>query len=229
MKATQSNVKFAENGTHTLVSILAGSKGLVTVWESDSQLVLFSDPVTAGSFWAPAIPSEQSSSPLKNFWQFGTNTTALIGGPYLVRNATLSSSGELALRGDLNASTILTVIAAPEVKSVSWNGVDVPTDFAGNSNSNVIRTGQLSLSQEATGITVPELTNWKFADSLPEVQSGFSDEDWVVADHTTTNITTKPKFGDGRILYGKLCLCSDSSVRSLTPSRMRLWLVRDYA
>lgn len=95
VRATQSNVKFAKNGTNTVVSILAGSKGLVTIWESESQLVLFSDPVTAGSFWAPAIASEHSSSPLKSFWQFGTNTTALIGGPYLVRNATISGSSTL--------------------------------------------------------------------------------------------------------------------------------------
>ena len=216
VRSASSTVKFTEKNGHTLVSVLAGSKGLVTIWESESQIVLFSDPVTAGSFWAPAIPSEQSSSPLKNFWQFGTNTTALIGGPYLVRNATLSRSGELALRGDLNASTLLTVIASPEVRSVSWNGFRVPTDFVGSSRSGVIRTGHLSLSKEASGITVPKLTNWKFADSLPEVQSGFSDEKWVVADHTTTNITAKPKFGDGRILYGTFITTQSAVFRVLT-------------
>ena len=83
-----------------------------------------------------------------------TNTTALIGGPYLVRNATLSRSGELALRGDLNASTLLTVIASPEVRSVSWNGFHVPTDFVRSSRSAVIRTGHLSLSTSLLGLDV---------------------------------------------------------------------------
>ena len=99
---------------------------------------------------------------------------------------------------------------------MSWNGFHVPTDFVGSSRSGVIRTGHLSLSKEASGITVPKLTNWKFADSLPEVQSGFSDEKWVVADHTTTNITAKPKFGDGRILYGTFITTQSAVFRVLT-------------
>ncbi|CAL1698277.1 unnamed protein product [Somion occarium] len=202
IRPTESNVKLSKDGSSTLVSVLPGSTGLVTVWESDAQLVLFSDPVTAATFWAPVIPSTDNSTPLKNFWQFGSNTTVLVGGPYLVRNATITRSGELALRGDLNDSAILTVIAPPSVKSVSWNGVRVPTDFTGNSGSRAIRTGHLSLSSDIESITPPTLTDWKFADSLPEIKPGFSDADWIVANHTTTNITTKPIFGDGRILYG---------------------------
>ena len=56
----------------------------------------------------------------------------------------------------------------------------------------------------------------RHADSLPEVQSGFSDEKWVVADHTTTNITAKPKFGDGRILYGTFITTQSAVFRVLT-------------
>ena len=51
-------------------------------------------------------------------------------------------------------------------------------------------------------IHVPSLTGWKFQDSLPEVKDGFDDSRWVTADHTATNITQKPLFGDGRVLYG---------------------------
>ncbi|KAI0070921.1 hypothetical protein K474DRAFT_1669569 [Panus rudis PR-1116 ss-1] len=201
-RSSQSNVKFSSKGGSTIVSILPGSKGLVEVFESDKQLVLFSDPVTAASFWAPVLPGE--SGDLKNFWQFGSNSTVLVGGPYLVRNATLSRSGQLALRGDLNASVPLTVIASGDVKSVSWNGVTVPVDFttASGHRSKAIRTGRLSLSRGVTDIRLPTLSDWKFKDSLPEIQDGFDDSSWVVANHTTTNITTKPHFGDGRILYG---------------------------
>lgn len=192
-----------------LVTLLPGIKGLVTIWESDSQVVMFSDPVTAATFWAPTIPSP-SSNGLKNFWQFGSNTTVLVGGPYLVRNATLSRSGQLALRGDLNSSAMLTVIGPPQIRSVTWNGELVP-DLTGLSSNaagpasvpSAILTGKLDMKVQTSGIHIPELTGWKFRDSLPEVQTGFSDAAWVVANHTTTNISPKPSFGDGRVLYGE--------------------------
>lgn len=208
VRASQSDVKFSTshvNGLTTVITVLPGVKGLITVFESDTQLVLFSDPVTAATFWAPTIPS--TSGAFKNFWQFGSNSTVLVGGPYLVRNATISRSGELALRGDLNTSAVLTVIAPSTVSSVSWNGERVPVDAAPSASgsgrkSSVIRTGRVDMTVNANSVKVPTLSNWKFADSLPEIHSSFSDADWIVADHTTTNITTKPLFGDGKVLYG---------------------------
>lgn len=63
--------------------------------------------------------------------------------------------------------------------------------------------GQLEFTLDANKtIAIPSLTKWKFKDSLPEVQADFDDSAWKVADHTTTNITQKPLFGDGRVLYG---------------------------
>ena len=175
-----------------------GSAGLVTVWESASQLVLFADPTTAATFWAPAIKSASANTVagLEAFWQFGTNTTVLVGGPYLVRNATISRD-TLALRGDLNASVPLTVVAPPEVRQVTWNGARVSMRSEG-----ALLTGRLTESASVRGASVPKLTGWKFSDSLPEVQSGFDDSSWTVANKTSTNINLKPVFGDGRVLYG---------------------------
>lgn len=62
--------------------------------------------------------------------------------------------------------------------------------------------GELGLRPAVKGVHVPQLTGWKYADSLPEVQAGFDDSKWTIANHTTTNIFLKPQFGDGRILYG---------------------------
>ena len=187
----------------TTFSIVGNVTGLVTVVDSDSQLVLYSDTDTAGTFFAPVIPSrdtEGDSGTFSNYWQFGSNSSVLVGGPYLVRNATISGS-QLQLRGDLNESIILTVFAPPEVTSVTWNGEEVePLSSANSSNGKFI--AQLSTSLSTAAIRVPQLTNWKFADSLPEIQSSFSDESWTIANHTTTNIPDKPLYGDGRVLYG---------------------------
>ncbi|KAI0632368.1 glycoside hydrolase superfamily [Trametes polyzona] len=210
VRTRSSHVRFSSSRDAkepTTVSVLAGSSGLVTIWDSDTQLVLFADPTTAATFWAPPIRQQtrETVPGFENFWQFGTNTTVLVGGPYLVRNATLEENGRtLALRGDLNTSVPLTVIAPPTVRDVTWNGQRVEglratTDARGRGG---FLTGHLNERASIKNVHVPKLTGWKFADSLPEVKPGFDDSKWVTADHTTTNISRKPLFGDGRVLFG---------------------------
>lgn len=207
-KIANSNVKLtkAKGSSETVISVLSGVSGLITVWDSNTQLVLYSDADTAGTFFAPVIPSTSTSgdaSTFKNFWSIGSNSSVLVGGPYLVRNATISGS-TLALRGDLNASVALSVVAPPSVRSITWNGQEVETNArAGSSLSSIGGfVAQLQPKVKASSVKVPTLSNWKFANSLPEIQSNFSDADWTVANHTTTNIPFPPYYGDGRILYG---------------------------
>ncbi|KIJ64658.1 glycoside hydrolase family 35 protein [Hydnomerulius pinastri MD-312] len=189
------------NGVTTL-SFLSGIEGLVTIWDSSEQLILYSDTTTAGTFWSPEIATSASGD-FANYWQFGTNTSILVGGPYLVRNATISGS-TLALRGDLNESVRLTVIAPETVKAITWNGIPIPADAtaAATLTPQGGFSAQLSPSSSAAGIVPPPLTGWKYANSLPEIQSNFSDANWTLANHTTTNIPFKPYYGDGRVLYG---------------------------
>ncbi|KAJ3543307.1 hypothetical protein NM688_g5870 [Phlebia brevispora] len=175
---------------------LTGLNPLFTHQNSTAPLVLWADSQTVATFWAPVIPS---TGDFGSFWQFGSNTTVLIGGPYLVRNATILTSGELAIRGDLNASVPLTLIIPDSVSSVSWNGEQV--DITRVQNVPGLWTGQLTLKANASAINIPTLANWKFKDSLPEVQPTFDDSIWTTADHTKTNLPA-PLFGDGRVLYG---------------------------
>ncbi|EIW59741.1 uncharacterized protein TRAVEDRAFT_37024 [Trametes versicolor FP-101664 SS1] len=211
-RAQSASVKFstspsaAARGIST-VTVLAGSTGLVTLWDSDTQLVLFADPTTAATFWAPHIATKSAGTVpgFEHFWQWGTNTTVLVGGPYLVRNASLADGGRtLALRGDLNASVPLTVIAPASVSAVTWNGARVEglrATTSARGRGGFLR-GQLAERAAVRGVQVPKLSGWQFADSLPEVAGGFDDSAWVVADHTSTNISRKPLFGDGRVLFG---------------------------
>ncbi|KAJ8691652.1 hypothetical protein PTI98_011202 [Pleurotus ostreatus] len=197
-----STVRFTTSlsSSRMTVSFLPGIEGPVTVWDSDKQLVLFSDTATAATFWAPTIAGK-ASDPLRNFWQIGTNTTILVGGPHLVRSASISGS-RLDLKGDLSESVRLSVIAPSNVRSVTWNGERVDVDVR-TSSQLTFRGGFVSTLKATTReIKIPKLGKWKFSDSLPEIRAGFSDQKWVVADHTSTNIPYKPYYGDGRILYG---------------------------
>lgn len=194
----------------TIVTLSPGSQGLVTIWDSDTQLILFADPNTAATFWSPVI-SGAASDPFRNYWSIGTNESILVGGPYLVRNASISGS-TLALRGDLNltndnpAGINLSVIAPRSVETVTWNGEHVTINAAASSalTSRGGFVGQVQAKTTLSSVSnlVPELAGWKYKDSLPEVQDGFDDSGWVLADHMTTNIPYPQYFGDGRILYG---------------------------
>ncbi|KIP02769.1 glycoside hydrolase family 35 protein [Phlebiopsis gigantea 11061_1 CR5-6] len=170
---------------------------------SGQPLVLFADTNTASTFFAPHVPSAAADVKFRNFFQFGTNETVLVGGPQLVRNATVAGH-TLALRGDLNASVPLTLLVPSAVSTVSWNGKAVavrPLAGAPSFPGAKLLSGSLTFGLGAGSIAVPALTGWKFADSLPEAAAGFDDGAWTTADHTTTNITA-PLFGDGRVLYG---------------------------
>jgi uncharacterized membrane protein len=201
-RTKNSRVKFAINSDYTCVTFAPGDSGLITVYESDTQLVLFSDPVTAATFWAPVIPGNTGGD-LDTYWQFGSNLTVLIGGPYLVRNATISNS-TLALVGDLNATVALTVVAPKSVSRVTWNGMNVDVSKSGNSS---LLTGQLTYGAETSSITLPRLDSWKYADNLPEIRQNFSDVNWVSASHVTTYLPAM-EYGDGRVLYGKSVVLS---------------------
>jgi len=202
MATSDTGLQSAE-GDFTVVSINKGVEGLVTVYDSDTQLILYADYDTATTFWQPTIASS-SSDPFANFWGLGTNESVIIGGPYLVRAAELSGN-TLQLRGDLNASegadgVTLTVIGPKSISEVTWNGQAASV----SSTNSTILTASVSLSMTSRSIDIPVLgeTGWKFADSLPEIQPDFDDSTWTIANHTETNIPDKPLYGDGRILYG---------------------------
>ncbi|PFH51224.1 glycoside hydrolase family 35 protein [Amanita thiersii Skay4041] len=201
-----SSVVFTRNsglaGDPTIVTFLSGSTGQVTVIDTDNVLVLFLDTTTAATFWAPVIAGSPDD-PLRNYWGLGTNQTVLVGGPHLVRDASISGD-TLALKGDLKTDVTLTVIAPKSIQTITWNGQAVSANVAASTTVSTHGgfVGHLQLAPSVNGVTVPKLTGWKFQDSLPEIQDAFDDNSWIVANHTTSNIPDKPRYGDGRILYG---------------------------
>jgi hypothetical protein len=107
----------------------------------------------------------------------------LVFGPYLVRNTTLTGS-TLALVGDLesNSATELEVLAPSSVKTITWNGKSVK--FSKTSSG----TLKATLNIPDLRPKLPDLKSleWKCTDSLPEVEIGFDDSQWTLANKTTT-------------------------------------------
>lgn len=186
-------------GNGTLVTFLPGIQGLIEVWDSDTQLILYCDSATAATFYAPIIASDEGD-PFRNFWGIGTNASVLIGGPYLVRNATIQDN-VLALRGDLQGDTMLRLVGLPrDVRRITWNGQDVE-GFLNMQGSKSVNSMMVRGDVSALDIRVPDLGPWKYRDGLPETHESFDDSNWTTADHLTTHCPFKPYFGDGPVLY----------------------------
>ena len=195
--AQSRNVKTMEaSGGRTLVTFLHRITGLVTVWDSDQQLVLYSDSKTAETFYAPTI--SLGDGPFRNYWQFGTNITILVGGPHLVRSARLNQE-QLELRGDLKESTRLTIIGLSGVRRITWNDSPITQDL--HTLASDVFSVPLDMRRNLVGFEPPSLGPWKYHDSLPEIGREYDDGDWVNATRTST-LAPKPLYGDGTVLYG---------------------------
>ena len=112
----------------------------------------------------------------------------IVNGGYLIRSASIDGSS-LLLQADFNATTSLEVIGAPKgINRLKVNGKTIP--HTTSKLGNLVSNPDIHIPE----IDVPDLSNlqWYKVDSLPEVQPGYDDEDWPVADHQTTNNTAAP-------------------------------------
>jgi hypothetical protein len=116
----------------------------------------------------------------------------LVVGPFLVRTASLSGNW-LSLTGDVEATTSLLVFGPSKIHNVEWNGKQVKL------SKTLWGALEATLPGPNTGaVSVPDLRalNWKYVDSLPEIQNGYDDAKWVKAD--LTNTTSKfPRYYGG--------------------------------
>lgn len=106
----------------------------------------------------------------------------IIGG-YLIRSASLSN-GALSIRADFNQSASLELIGVPEkTTSLILNGA--PAQYTINSEGNWVT----QVNYQTPTISLPDLTklDWKYVDSLPELQSWYDDSGWPNADRATNN------------------------------------------
>lgn len=122
----------------------------------------------------------------------GDNTSVVLRAGYLVRSAQVENC-TINLNGDLNATVSLEIVSgAPSpLETLNFNGKTLR--FA-QDQYGVVRS---HLTFERPGFELPSLADldWKFIDSLPEIQSLYDDSAWPDADigkspNTYANQTT---------------------------------------
>lgn len=106
---------------------------------------------------------------------------------YFLRSASLDDNGTtIHLEGDLTGTTQLYIAAAMAVKNFTWNGEPILPVQGANLLWSIVLPGP-DLPPAA-----PQLTNWRWADSLPERANEFDDSQWVTANHDTTFNPNQP-------------------------------------
>ncbi|KAK7188532.1 hypothetical protein DPSP01_005498 [Paraphaeosphaeria sporulosa] len=170
----ESGIKATESGdgfTYTQ------AKGSTAVLFSNGVLAYFVDIPTAWTFFAPSTTSSPTVKPDEQIFVFG---------PYLVRSARLHGD-TVNIVGDNANSTTIEVYAGKKANTISWNGDKIKTT----------KTAYGSLTASITGaedrqISLPALTDFRAADSVPEVSPSYNDKNWIVANKTTTLSPVKP-------------------------------------
>ncbi|CAO1619136.1 unnamed protein product [Sympodiomycopsis kandeliae] len=109
---------------------------------------------------------------------------ALVSGGYHFSNITLD--GQIAhLSGQSNETSTIEIISPSAIDSATFNGEKLQ-----GKGKTWYGSYQFLLpgpSDAAKKYQAPELTGWKYADSLPEVAPEFDDSKWTKADKTSTS------------------------------------------
>ena len=133
----------------------------------------------AYDLWVMELPAPE---PLGNFTSM-SKASVIVKAGYLLRTAALVGN-ELRLSGDVNATTDIEVISSPKkVKTLLFNGERLHTTKSkcGNLLGTVVFKMPL--------ISSPDFSDcqWKYLDSLPEIQASYDDSLWTPCALTTTN------------------------------------------
>ncbi|PRP78092.1 hypothetical protein PROFUN_11604 [Planoprotostelium fungivorum] len=153
--------------------------------------VIMSDTTTSGRFFQPTLSNSTDS--LSSYYSIGTNDTALLFGPYLVRNSSVIHD-VIHIWGDVNVTTTLLVKTKRQMNSVRFNGEDVET--------NITPFGWLEIVVQGPSTFTPAtFRSWKMRDSLPETLSTYDDGGWVAANATSSFSQASNVFGGPWLLF----------------------------
>jgi hypothetical protein len=172
----RNNVYGAPNLTSTLsdgIATITYTQGAgEAVIETNEVLIYLLEQKLAWKFWAPSTTSNPDVKPDEQIFVFG---------PYLVRSAYLSN-GVVYISGDNdNTTTIEIYTGNPTIRTIDWNGIKL----------DAVRTPYGSITAQIPGtegrlVSLPSLTNWRSADSLPEKNPEYDDSKWTPCNKTTT-------------------------------------------
>ncbi|KAJ5819519.1 Glycoside hydrolase family 35 [Penicillium riverlandense] len=184
LEGSESKIASKQNGKSVIIGWdVSPTRQIVQV--GDLKILLL-DRNSAFNYWVPEL-STQGTTPGYSS-QKTTASSIIVKAGYLVRTAYLQGS-DLHITADFNATTPIEVIGAPsKAKNLVINGK--------KAHVNVDKNGFWSTSVEysAPKLKLPALKDldWKYIDSLPEIQNSYDDSVWPGANQPFTRNSVNP-------------------------------------
>ncbi|KIY02701.1 uncharacterized protein Z520_01166 [Fonsecaea multimorphosa CBS 102226] len=191
--ASSSAPSVIEGDSSTVTTNQTGS-GIIVAWDTSSsrrvvqvgQLEVFLlDKNSAYDYWVLDLSTIGFGNSFAS-----ANTTAssiILKTGYLAREAHIKGD-ELHLRADFNDTTPIEVIGVPSIANALFVN-DLPVQYDVNSQGD----WSAIFNYTEPNISLPDLQSleWKYIDSLPEIQPDYDDSGWTNADLPTTNNTVR--------------------------------------
>ena len=169
------------NGTFILSWAVTPERKIVKF--SSGLYVYLLDRYEAYNYWVIDLPA---ASPADNYTTSAQKSIIAKAG-YLLRSAAIDGCN-VALSGDINATTTFEIISgAPAGATLAFNGKAVKTTI----NKHGVAQGTVKYLEPSFNAPSLSSLEWKYIDSLPEIQSTYEDLAWPNADHTSTNNTKR--------------------------------------
>ncbi|PKY08982.1 beta-galactosidase [Aspergillus campestris IBT 28561] len=151
----------------------------------DLKVVLL-DRNSAYNYWVPELPSEGKSPGLSTAAK--TASSLIVKAGYLVRTAHLQGAN-LHLTADFNATTPVEVIGAPSrAKNLFINGKKTTHKV----DKNGIWSTEVQYKEPAIDLPSLKDLDWKYLDTLPEIQPSYDDSTWTAASLRQTKNSMHP-------------------------------------
>lgn len=153
---------------------------------AEDVVVYLLDRQDAYNYWVLDLPNDPITG---NYTNNKLSPSApIVKAGYLLRTVEVEGQS-MHLTGDLNATVPIEVIggAPASLEQLTFNGESL--NFT-QSESGVVSS---SLDYVEPTISLPDLASlqWKVLDSLPEIETGYDDSLWTVADLTYSNNTAR--------------------------------------
>lgn len=165
---------FATSNTSTAGQIFTYTQepGATFVTFSNGVKVWLLSQETAWTLWTPSTSDDVYGSPSEKIFILGS---------YLVRSASISGDS-LSISGDNNVTTTIEAyVGSAPISTISWNGISLAATLTTHGTYTATIPGT-----ETRNLSLPALTTWQSADSLPEVSPSYDDSAWTIANKTTT-------------------------------------------
>jgi hypothetical protein len=167
----------ATNGSSYARFTYTQSQGSSVVQFSNGVLAYLLDLPSAYNFFAAPTTKNPNITPDQHVFVLG---------PYLVRSVSVADATVVIIGDNTNATT-LEIYAGADVSTISWNGKLLDTSRTPYGSL----TAQIPGTEDRT-ISLPTLSNFKAANSSPEVSTAYDDSNWVVANKNSTLSQVKP-------------------------------------